>query len=57
MKDDYIESKDLQNIKKALENAEIDYDELDDAASEIRLETENGRCFLFDSNGMLTGIM
>jgi len=56
MKDDFIEFTDLENIKKALENAEIDYDELTGIDGEdILLETYNVQ-FHFSSNGNLLNI-
>jgi len=55
MKDDYIEFTDIENIKKALENAEIDYEELSDS-DEIVLELEQGTRFFFDLKGGMTGL-
>jgi len=56
MKDDYVEFTDLENIKKALENAEIDYEVivfLDD--EDVLLETHDVQ-FHFSSRGYLLSI-
>jgi len=56
MKDDYIEFTDIENIKKALENAEIDYEELSGIDGEdILLETDSIQ-FHFTSKGDLLNI-
>jgi len=56
VKDDYIEFTDIENIKKALENAEIDYEELTSVDGEdVLLETDSVQ-FHFTSKGGLLGI-
>lgn len=54
---DFIETKDLDNIKRALENAELDYDDEitpTDGNSYI-IETISVR-FKFDSDGNMTNV-
>lgn len=55
MKEDFVEIKDNDSIKKALENAEIEYEEYDDH-DEIIIELSTGMKFYFDSEGLMTGI-
>ena len=53
MKDDFLEVSDLESIKRALENAEIDYEELNSLdKTSIILETDSVQ-FEFDGNGNL----
>ena len=55
-KEEYIEIKDLESIKRALENAEIEYDEQefqDGAGPYILLTTERVQ-FMFNSEGQMT---
>ena len=56
-KDNFIEIKDVDSIKRALENAEIDYEEFDDEAGEITIELEQGIKFYFNSeSGEMTNL-
>lgn len=56
MKDSYVDFTDLENIKKALENAEIDYEELNSIdGDDILLETDSVQ-FHFTSKGELLNI-
>lgn len=55
MKEDFVETKDSDSIKKALENAEIEYEEYD-YHDEIIIELSTGMKFYFDSEGLMTGI-
>lgn len=56
MKDSYLEFTDLENIKKALENAEIDYEELTSLDKEdVLIETDSVQ-FHFSSKGDLLNI-
>ena len=54
--DNFIEFKDIDNIKKALENAEIDYEEMENGDDEVILQLEQGTVFFFDLNGGMTGL-
>lgn len=56
MKDEYVEFTDLENIKKALENAEIDYEELTSVDGEDILLETHGVQFHFSSRGDLLNI-
>lgn len=53
--EDYVEIKDLESIKRALENAEIEYEEIitDDR---IVVETEDGINFQFNEDGELRAL-
>lgn len=52
MGDKFIEISDIDSIKKALENAEIDYEELSNE-QDIMLETEENIRIMFSSSGQL----
>lgn len=53
----YIDIKDVESIKRALENAEIEYEEFDSGGGETTIELDaNGIKFFFDSSQNMVGI-
>jgi hypothetical protein len=56
MKDEYVEIKDIDNIKRALENAEIEFEEFEfkDGAGPYTLLNTDRVQFVFNDEGTMT---
>ena len=55
-KDDFVQISDLESIKRALENAEIDYEEYEEKEG-ISIETGSDIQFDFDKSGSMLNIV
>lgn len=56
MKEDFVDIADVDSIKRALENAEIEYEEFFHGDNSSHIETESGITFYFNDSGMMTGM-
>jgi len=55
LKEDFIEITDIDSVKRALENAELEFEEEGDEDG-ARINLNNGVVFAFDANGMLIDV-